>query len=221
MTSLYRCRGSAEEIRDIFGCRVERGFTWSPLVRPNGHGVIITAEQPGLHPERLAQRVRWGCRGLPDARRQEIWADFNPFGDHLFADGPESRQRCLIVLDSFAFPDGPKGQRTRSWFGLWDEPMFAWAGVCGEIDSLGTAFVGALTQANSLVKRVSSFMPTILAPEDHEAWLSGNERQAALRARTAFDPEAMWLEQSDELWTSGVSIDELEAHNQTRRSPPR
>jgi putative SOS response-associated peptidase YedK len=216
VTALYRCRGSADEIRNLFDCNVERGFTWSPFMRPGRDGVVIVREGP----HRVAWNVRWGFQGMASQDRRDIWSDFNPMGDHLFGRDPGRVQRCLIVLDSFALPDGPKGLRTRSWFGLWDEPLFAWAGVIGEIDRLGSAFVGAMTSANELVKRVAPSMPAILAPDDYQRWLFGSDRDVTLLAKEAFDPDAMWLEQTDELWTSGISIDDLAA-SQTRRRPAR
>jgi putative SOS response-associated peptidase YedK len=152
--------------------------------------------------------------------RRDIWSDFNPMGDHLFGRDSRRVQRCLIVLDSFALPDGPKGLRTRSWFGLWDEPLFAWAGMLGKIEGVGLGFVGALTKANELVKRVAPSMPAILCPDDYQRWLFGSDRDVTLLAKEAFDPDAMWLEQTDELWTSGISIDDLAA-SQTRRRPAR
>jgi hypothetical protein len=31
---------------------------------------------------------------------------------------PAARERCLIVLEAFAYPDGPAGRKTRAWAGL-------------------------------------------------------------------------------------------------------
>lgn len=37
--------------------------------------------------------------------------------------------RCLIPLTGFAEAEGAKGSKTRTWFSIKDEPIFAWAGL--------------------------------------------------------------------------------------------
>jgi len=79
-------------------------------------------------------------------------------------------RRCLIVLESFAYPSGWAGSYTRSWLGLSDRPLAAWAGFC-ENDRSG--YAGLLAVACPTVATVNNHMPRLLAPLDHAAWLDG------------------------------------------------
>lgn len=37
--------------------------------------------------------------------------------------------RCLIPLTGFAEGEGSQGAKTRTWFSVRDQPIFAWAGL--------------------------------------------------------------------------------------------
>jgi hypothetical protein len=54
-------------------------------------------------------------------------------------------------------------------------------------------------------------MPVILAPAEYARWLFGTVRDVLPLWRRRFSPDAMWHEQTDELWTSGICIDDLDA----------
>jgi hypothetical protein len=54
-------------------------------------------------------------------------------------------------------------------------------------------------------------MPVILRQADHEPWLYGNRKDVLRLWRRPLPDEMMWLERTDELWTSGVNIHEIEA----------
>lgn len=207
MASLYRCRGSAEEIRSLFGCEAKPGLTWRSLVRPRQQGLVVRRHGR----TRIAEVMHWGMPAPAASRRKFLWTERDPFAELAFGDRNERPRRCLIVLDSFALPAGPSGRRTRCWFGLWDEPLFAWAGLWREIEG-SASFLGAVTDSNAIVKRAGPIMPVILKPGDVECWLFGTVREVLPLWRKPFAPEAMWLEESDELWTSGLCLGELEAH---------
>ena len=207
MASLYRCRGSADEMRTLFDCEVEHGMRWRSLVRPRQSGLVIRRQGK----RRVAQTMHWGMPSPEGSRRRTFWAEHEPFSNLAFGRNAVRPRRCLIILDCFTLPDGPKGHRTRSWFGLWDAPLFAWAGLWRDIEGVGPSFIGAVTDANALVKRVASTMPAILKPDDYERWLFGTVKDVLPLWRRPFDADALWLEQTDELWSRGLSLGEIEA----------
>jgi putative SOS response-associated peptidase YedK len=206
MASLYRCRGSRDELASLFDCKVDRKLTWQPQMRPGQAGLVICRHGS----RRIARAMRWGIPPPGESGGEHLWTELDPFSNAAFGNRENRPRRCLIVLDSFALPDGARGQRTRSWFGLWDEPLFAWAGLWREVDGHGPSFIGASAHSNRLVRRVGSIMPVILRPADHERWLFGSVRDA-LRLWRACSADLMWLERTDELWSSGLCLHELEA----------
>jgi putative SOS response-associated peptidase YedK len=162
--------------------------------------------------------MRWGLPAPGRANRKICWTELDPFSELAFGRRSERPRRCLILLDSFALPAGPKGKRTRSWIGLWDEPIFAWAGLWREVDGVGAVFMGAVTKSNPLVARVGPIMPAILRRSDCEQWLFGNVKDALGLWRKPYPEGEMWLEQTDELWSTGASIAEIEAIEAFRQS---
>lgn len=207
MPSLYRCRSSSAEIRDLFGCDVVEGMTWRSLVHPGQQGLVIRREGGRLK----AANLRWGISSSDEGQRTLLWTEREPFAAAAFGSRRVRPFRCLIVVDSFALPHGPAGQRMRSWFGLWDQPVFAWAGLWRATATGDEGFIGAVTTANPLIRRVGPLMPVILAPADYARWLFGTVKDVLPLWRRGFSSDAMWLEQADELWTSGICIDDLDA----------
>jgi putative SOS response-associated peptidase YedK len=115
----------------------------------------------------------------------------------------EPAGRCIIPLDCFALPDGEPSKRTRTWFGLWDEPIFGWAGLWRHANCETARFVGAMTAANELVARVGEAMPVILAPQQFKTWLHGDLVELMRIWRAPRASEDLWMEQTQELWNTG------------------
>jgi len=51
--------------------------------------------------------------------------------------------RCLIPVTHFAEAEGPKGAKTRIWFSLKDQSIFAWAGLWRISDEWGPVYSGS------------------------------------------------------------------------------
>lgn len=205
MTALLRCRGAVSEMQALFGAEPCGNPTWKPLIWP-GEQVIAITERDGRH---TIETSTWGLPatafidpGRSRARRailfpREFRADAGALVD------PGELERCLIVLESFAYPDGLARQRTRAWAGLWDQPLVGWAGLCTP-DGQGCA--GILVLANPLIERVSRHMPLLSRPEAHGAWLGGS---ATILSMATFTEEAdFYLEHTSERWSTGASIDD-------------
>jgi putative SOS response-associated peptidase YedK len=158
----------------------------------------------------VVELMRFGMPVRSSERRRWQWAERNVFSRLAFDEKVDPPGRCLIPMDSFALPDGSSGQRTRSWFGLWDDPLFACAGVWRTFEGLN-CFLGMATPANALVARVGRTMPVILSKEGHGRWLNGDLLDVMELCRRPIPNEIMWLEQTDELWSSGRSVAEVEA----------
>ena len=87
------------------------------------------------------------------------------------------RRRCLVLADGF-YEWKREGKAKQAYhIGLSDEAPFAMAGLWerhsdpAEGDTLDT-FTILTTQANALLSPIHHRMPVILAPQDHETWLS-------------------------------------------------
>lgn len=205
MPTLYRCRVARSELADQFGAEVPERLDFRPTVWPGGTGLVIRTEGD----RRIAEPMRWG---LPMARVDGKPSARDPvtllFSRHLVAaaEQPDPLQRCLIVLDSFALPDGEAGRRTRTWFAMWEEPLFAWAGICGR-EPDGWRYAGLAVPANPLVARVGPHMPMMIARPGYADWLHAPIEQAIWDMEVVAEAE-MVMEPTDELWTSGESLDE-------------
>ena len=58
-----------------------------------------------------------------------------------------AERRCLIPVTKFAEAEGEKGAKTRTWFSLPDEPVFAVAGIWRDSDEWGPAYSMVMTEA--------------------------------------------------------------------------
>ncbi|MBN8805540.1 MAG: hypothetical protein J0H81_10695 [Sphingopyxis terrae] len=202
MTNLIRCRGAVSEIAGLFDAEPAPDLIWTPEIWP-GEPALIVAARNG---KRRLQTSAWD---LPDAtfaiprpqsRRGTLFArEIADTGDGgLIA---AKLERCLIVIESFAYPHGDRGERCRAWGGLWDEPLCAWAGLC----HADGGFAGLLTPAAEPIRTVSDHMPLLLPREEHDAWLEG---QSLLALSTSYPDANYYLERTTEIWSSGRLIDE-------------
>jgi len=165
-------------------------------VMPRAGGWRIEQLPWGLPAEAFA------APGRPRAQRAALFARDLVGATGTLVD-PAALGRCLIVLEAFAYPDGPAGRKTRAWAGLWDRPLAAWAGVCSG-SGTGAGCAGLLTTANERVGAVSRHMPVLLAPGDCEAWLRGPGW--LLSTTPIMEDAAFYLERTDEHWSTGVPL---------------
>ncbi|WP_147395424.1 SOS response-associated peptidase family protein [Altericroceibacterium spongiae] len=197
LTSLYRCRTALSELREHFNALTPARASWSAEVWPERSGLVVYRKSGN----RIAEPMRWGIprtilNGVRNGRPVSTTMWFqrrNPTQSARF----ENPWRCLIVLDSFACPSGSPGARTRTWFGLDDRPIFAWAGVWAQVED-GKVFCGMLAPSNNVVFRPS--MPVILDPDDYDLWLGGRLDRAAPLANRPYGEGRMYREELGEPW---------------------
>jgi len=109
------------------------------------------------------------------------------------------QRRCLIPVSEFAEAEGEKGAKTRTWFALPDEPVFAVAGIWRDTAEWGPAYSMIMTEACIHVADVHDRMPVILEQSDWSDWLDGPPDHARLLCRPY--PELMVVNRTTELWT--------------------
>lgn len=198
MTSLIRTRAATSEMTRLFDAKADFGLTWGNVIWP-GEAALVVTEDNG---HRRLSAMRWSLpalafvRPVPAKQRGILFARDLGHGGRLNA--PNRLRRCLIIIEAFAYPSDEGGQCTRSWFGLTDRPLSAWAGFC-EKDAGGCA--GLLTCATLTVATASDNMPLLLSAKDHIHWLSGG----GLLSLSPREPdEAHYHENFGERWSTGV-----------------
>ncbi|ALR20960.1 SOS response-associated peptidase family protein [Sphingobium baderi] len=201
MTTLYRCRTALSEVRDQFRAITPDRASWSAEVWPERVGLVVYRKGS----KRIAEPMRWGIpstilNGGRNRRAVSTSIRFNRVKVEKLArfDNP---WRCLIVMDSFAYPSGPPGARTRTWFGLDSRPVFAWTGVWAHIGE-EKRYCGLLAEANLVVAGPS--MPVILDPDDYKLWLGGRFDRATPLANRPYSEERMYTEALGEPWNAVV-----------------
>lgn len=197
MTALLRTRGSTSEMARWFGASADRDLDWRPSSWIGDPVPVVFADEGrrrlttgiwGLSADSFAEPIAPKLRGTLYPR------DLCRTGSRLRE--PGGVRRCLILIESFAYPGGLDGQCTRNWFGLWDETLTAWAGIC----SSDGRVAGILGRANERVAPCSDRMPLLLAPADRDDWLAG---AGFLALRAGYDPEDFYRENLGERWSTG------------------
>ena len=112
-------------------------------------------------------------------------------------------RRCLIPVSEFAEAEGEKGAKTKTWFSLPDEPLFAVAGLWRNTDEWGLAYSMVMTEACRHVADVHGRMPVILKRSDWSDWLDGAPHNAGLLCRPY--PDLMVVNRTKEPWVKRTS----------------
>ena len=84
-----------------------------------------------------------------------------------------AERRCLIPLTEFAEAEGEKGAKTRTWFSLPGQPVFAAAGIWRDSPEWGAVFSMVMTDACQHVAGVHDRMPVLLDPVQWASWTAG------------------------------------------------
>lgn len=205
MTRLYRCRANRSELAALFDCEASQRLEWGSMQWP-GLAAPVVCETNGM---RQLELMSWGLPRPDGEAGDSLRSTERDFHGRLaFHDKAETPGRCIIPADSFAVPDGEEGRRTRTWFGLWDEPIFGWGGLWRWTTYGKRGFVGATTEANAIIGRVATSMPVILSESQFETWLSGELVDVMRLWRDMRLPEDFWMEQTEEIWAGAKQRDQ-------------
>ncbi|RPF72101.1 SOS response-associated peptidase [Aurantiacibacter spongiae] len=204
MCNLYRMSKSQDEVAHFFDAIAQ-----DMAVAPQGNAPAeIYPGYPGLvlADGRLAQMTwgfplqRKGAKGQPlkpkpvnNARADKL---SSPFWSSSYRE-----RRCLIPVSAFAEAEGPRGGKTRTWFAMSGEALFAVAGLWRDSAEWGPAYTMVMTEACRHVRGVHDRMPVILAQADWVDWLDGAPDAASLLCRPW--PGDMQVTRTDEPWAGG------------------
>ncbi|MCB1430969.1 MAG: SOS response-associated peptidase [Alphaproteobacteria bacterium] len=197
MCGLYSFRKSPEETRSLFNYVEQPNFPPRAHVAPGGPIAIV---RQGAADEAQGQRhfalVRWGfvpswAKELKPGKplinaRGETAAEKPTFRNAM------KRRRCLIPADGFYewLGDQP-GKKVPYFIHRQDNGLFAFAGLwehwmAPDGSELETAAI-ITTSPNREVGEIHNRMPVVIAPEDHETWLTGEIGDAQALIRPAPD----------------------------------
>lgn len=201
MCNLYRMSKSQDEVAHFFDAIVQ-----DMAVGPVGNAPeMIYPGYPGLVlAEGKLQQMVWGfplqrkgAKGQPikpkpvnNARTDKLQG---PFWNPSF-----KTRRCLIPVSAFAEAEGPKGSKTRTWFSMPDEALFAVASIWRPTAEWGAAYTMIMTEACQYVQGVHDRMPVILRRQDWGDWLNGAPDDAQLLCRPF--PDEMQVTRTEEPW---------------------
>ncbi len=180
MCNLYRMSRSQDEVARFFSDLAQE-LTVVPgnapeEIYPGYPGLVCTGSS--------LQQMSWGfplarkgARGQPlkpkpvnNARSDKLGS---PFWSASFRD-----RRCLVPMSEFAEAEGPRGSKTRTWFSLPGQELFAVAGFWRDTEEWGPAYTMVMTDANAHLRGVHTRMPVILPQADWQSYL-GKAPQAA------------------------------------------
>jgi putative SOS response-associated peptidase YedK len=125
-------------------------------------------------------------------------ADLTSFMWRFFA--PRAEHRCIIPLTGFCEAEGEPGAKTRTWFGVRERPIFAWAGLWKTSDEWGPVYSGLMTDCNEAVRPVHDRMPVLLHEEDYDLWLRGSLEDVMSFQGRCFPDELIHMERTADPW---------------------
>lgn len=203
MCNLYKVKRSTAEVADLF----RAGYTAIPNVGeevyPGAPGLVII-EAEGA---RQLRSMTWGFP-LPQ-KSKKTGQPIKPKPVNNIADltsfmwrniAPRPGNRCLIPVTEFAEAEGEKGAKTRTWFSVSDQPIFAWAGMWRDSDEWGPVYSGLMTDCNEAIRPIHDRMPVILHADEHDAWLQGSIDDVLGFQSRCFPDALIAMERTSDPW---------------------
>lgn len=204
MCNLYTNKASVDEVAAIFGADMPTSFNAGEgEVYPGGRGIVIR-EAGG---RRVLEAMTWGFplaqkskkTGLPiKPKPVNNIANLGGYPWRFIADKTE--HRCLIPLTGFCEAEGEWGSKTRTWFAVKGQPVFAWAGMWKLSDEWGPVFSGLMTDCNEVIRPVHNRMPVLLHEEDYDRWLRGSLEEVMAFQGRCFPDELTTIERTSDPW---------------------
>lgn len=204
MCNLYTVSVSANEIADEFDAAMEDAFNaGAGDVYPGGQGIVVR-EREG---RRILQQMTWGWPRPMKSKKtgQPIKpkpvnniANLDGFPWRFIAGKPE--HRCLIPLTGFCEAEGEEGRKTRTWFGVDERPIFAWAGMWDDSPEWGRWYSGLMTDCNEVVRPVHNRMPVLLHRDEFDRWLHGTLEDAIVLQERCFPDALTTIERTGDPW---------------------
>lgn len=203
MCNLYTATRSAAEVAALFRATQSSLFNVPEDILPGRPGMVVR-EQDGA---RILQSMIWGF----PLRLKSMRPDSKPKPVNNIADlqkpmwiglARKTEWRCLIPVTAFAEAEGLKGAKTRTWFAVRDQPVFAWAGLWRKSIEWGDVYAGVMTDCNEAIRPVHNRMPVLLHSEDYEQWLHGSLEDAVALQNRCFPDDLITMDRTTALWVN-------------------
>ena len=199
MCNLYTMRKSAAEVAAHFGVSSFASSNAPEEIYPGRPGLVVH----NLDHRRTLRSMAWGfplrLKGMkPDSKPKPVNNARTDKLDNFMWRYSFEQRRCLIPVTGFAEAEGEKGSKTRTWFSLPNEELFAVAGIWRDTDEWGPAYSMVMTEACIHVADVHDRMPVILARVTWTDWLDGSPDDARLLCQPY--PAEMVVRRTDEPW---------------------
>ncbi len=197
MCNLYRLTKPSQDVARLFGAVIGSiGNAGMGEVYPGYPGLVVARGE--------LRTMIWGFplaltgkRGQPLKPRPVNNARADKLDSFMWRYAFQER-RCLIPVTAFAEAEGEKGAKTRTWFTLPDQEVFAVAGLWRDTPEWGPAYTMVMTEACIHVADVHDRMPVILRREDWTDWLDGAPDRAGVLCRPY--PDLMVCDRTSESW---------------------
>lgn len=169
MCNLYTIRKSAAEVAAHFRVGELAFSNAAEEIYPGAPGMVVREDEGA----RVIQSMTWGW----PLRLKTMAAASKPRPVNNIADltknmwvgfARKPQWRCLIPLTGFAEAEGAKGAKTRTWFSVKDQPIFAWAGLWRPSDDWGPVYSGVMTDCNEAIRPVHDRMPVLLMADEYD-----------------------------------------------------
>ena len=192
MCNLYRLTKAHEAVAQLFGAQLGSVGNAGEEVYPGYPGLVVARGE--------LRSMTWGFplvlkgkNGQPLKPKPVNNCRTDKLDSFMWRYSFQER-RCLIPVTAFCEAEGEKGAKTRTWFSLPDEELFAVAGIWRDTAEWGAAYSMVMTEAcepaslvgldgRALQTGVHDRMPAILPRQDWADWLDGPPDAAGLLCR--------------------------------------
>lgn len=203
-------RKPEKEIEERFYATQRINFLYEPYYHQSGFDHSNLFIIPQEYPEEIYPAM-WGL--VPDFALKnipEFYKDYNTLNarsEKIFASRvygePIRNKRCLVIADGFFEPHYYNNTSYPHFCHLKDDSLFAFAGICSEIDDAVYSCSILTVEANDFfaeVHNVKKRMPLVLDREFEEEWLRNDLSENNIK----------------ELIRVGFTTDEFEAYPVSR-----
>lgn len=199
MCNLYRLNKGTAEIARLFAAEPDPGANYAQEVYPGYPGLVIA--------EGRARAMTWGFPLVLKGRQGQLLKPkpvTNAREDKLltgFWRDSFVRRRCLVPVSQWAEAEGEKGRKTRTWYGVPSEEVFAVAGLWRPTQEWGDVYALVMVDGHPDMAVVHDRMPLILSHAAQHYWLDGTPEDALALCRTW--EGTISAERTSERWAGG------------------
>lgn len=212
MCNLSTVRKSAAEVAAHFGVANPIQTNATGESYPGTPGLVVREEDGA----RVMQSMTWGfplrLKGSKPESKPKPVNNIADLSKGMWIGLARKPQwRCLIPITHFAEAEGPDGAKTRTWFSVKDEPIFAWAGLWRVSDEWGPVYSGAMTDANEAVRPFHGRMPVLLHRDEYDRWLNGSFEDLIAFQKRVFPADLIEIDRTSELWVKKKTAEPVAA----------